>query len=116
MNSDDLLDSLTAPTSSADHLVATARRLAYRRQTLREGLAAAAILAITTALISQLVIPTSRPTSLSVIQSVPTPAPLSPDELLDAFGDQPVALVTYPDGRQQLLAILRSPSRSSPPR
>jgi hypothetical protein len=116
MNPDDLLDSLTAPTSSAEHLVATARRLAHRRQTLREGLAAAAILAIATAGISRLV--PSQPVGppLSVIQSLPTPAPLSPDELLDAFGDQPVALVTYPDGRQQLLAILRSPSRNSPPR
>ncbi|RFC48698.1 MAG: hypothetical protein DVB22_002833 [Verrucomicrobia bacterium] len=58
--------------------------------------------------------------------SSPSPSPLFPsaallpprcsDELLDAFGDQPVALVTYPDGRQQLLAVLRSPSRNSAPR
>jgi hypothetical protein len=114
MNPDDLLADLTPPASSADHLVATARRLAQRRQTLRDTLAAAAILAITTTLISQLVIPTSRPSPLSTTQPLPTPAPLSPDELLDAFGDQPVALVTYPDGRQQLLAILRPPPRTTP--
>lgn len=115
MNPDDLLADLTPPASSVDHLVATARRLAHRRQTLRDTLAAASILAITTTLISQLVIPTSPRPHLSATQPLPTPAPLSPDELLDAFGDQPVALVTYPDGRQQLLAILRPPPRSRPP-
>jgi hypothetical protein len=30
---------------------------------------------------------------------------LTSDELLDSFPDQPIALVTWPDGRQQLLAI-----------
>lgn len=115
MNPDDLLADLTPTASSADHLVVTARRLAQRRQTLRDTLAAAAILAITTTLISQLVTPTTPQSHLSATQPLPTPPPLSPDELLDAFGDQPVALVTYPDGRQQLLAILRSPPRSTPP-
>ena len=114
MNPDDLLADLTPPASSADHLVVTARRLAQRRQTLRDTLAAAAILAITTTLISQLVTTTAPQSHLSATQPLPTPAPLSPDELLDAFGDQPVALVTYPDGRQQLLAILRPPSHTTP--
>jgi hypothetical protein len=40
-------------------------------------------------------------------------AMLTRDELLDSFGDQPVALVTWPDGRQQLLAIARAPVRST---
>jgi len=97
MNPDDLLADLTPPASSADHLVA-----------------AAAILAITTTLIALLITPTSPQPHLSATQPLPTPAPLSPDELLDAFGDQPVALVTYPDGRQQLLAILRPPSHNTP--
>ncbi len=33
------------------------------------------------------------------------PLKLNGEELLDSFPDQPVALVTWPDGRQQLLAI-----------
>jgi hypothetical protein len=34
---------------------------------------------------------------------------LTEHELLDSFGDQPVALVTMPDGRKRLLSIRRPP-------
>ena len=34
---------------------------------------------------------------------------LTDDELLDSFGDQSVGLVTWPDGRKQLIAITPAP-------
>ena len=35
---------------------------------------------------------------------------MSESELLDSFGEQPVALVKWPDGRQALIAIVPAAS------
>lgn len=109
MKPDELLDHLTRPDAGGvEALVAAARTRACRRRTLREAGAATVILLCAIGGLALLVRPqivTSRPTE-TVARTAP-PAPLTGEELLDAFGDQPVALVTYPDGSQRLLAIVR---------
>jgi hypothetical protein len=105
MNPDELLDHVTCPDSGAvEALVAAARTRAGRRRAIREAAAAAAVLACAFVGIAHLPRPAGTPPPVA---GSPRPVPLTDDELLDAFGDQPVALVTYPDGSQRLLAIVR---------
>jgi hypothetical protein len=107
-----LLDDLTAaPTDGADALVC-ALRADRRRRTRRQAVAATAVgfVAIATAiglLTHELPIP-------SPIGEPSRTPDLTQSELLDSFGDQPVALVVWPDGRQQLLAIASPPIGSTP--
>ena len=109
MKPDELLDHLTRPESGGvEALVTAALTRARRRRALRETAAAALILLCAIGGVSLLVKPQSpsiRPAP--PLAASPGPAPLTGSELLDAFGDQPVALVTYPDGSQRLLAIVR---------
>jgi hypothetical protein len=105
MNPDvsDLLDDLThARAGGAEALVAALRRRRRGKVAARLG---AVVLAGAAAAGLWRVRP---PDAVPVAAVAPPPTSLTPDELLDSFGDQPVALVTWPDGRQQLFAIARS--------
>ena len=110
MKTDDLLTDLTPASASADFLVAAARSHARRRRIWRDAVAAAAVLAIGVAGIALL----PRPQKVPTVAALPAARSLhlTADELLDSFGDQPVALVTYPDGSQRLLAVMRPAMRT----
>ena len=106
MNPDDLLAELTPSAAGADALAAAARRCARRRRVLRDTGTVAACLCVAVAGVALLPRQTEPPARAA--QQKPTATtPLTADELLDSFGDQPVALVTYPDGTQRLLALVR---------
>jgi len=100
----ELLADLTAAPGGADAIVTAARRHAARKRQARAlGLAGAAVLALAGAFLT-------LPSRHRVPPVAQAPAPsvmLTQNELLDSFGDEPVALITWPDGRQQLLAIAR---------
>lgn len=101
-----LLDDLTpARTGDSGQLVA-ALHLHRRRRTKRRALGASALIIIGIA-----VGPCFQQEQKPAIAATapPNSAMLTPKELLDSFGDRPVALVTWPDGRQQLLAIASRP-------
>jgi hypothetical protein len=98
----ELLSDLTAASPGADALVAAVRHRSRRRHRLQSlGVASAAAAVLAAAFLS---LP-SRPRATGTAQVPATSPMLTQNELLDSFGDQPVALVTWPDGRQQLLAI-----------
>ena len=102
MNSDLLADLTPSATGSVEPLLAAARQRARRRRKAGEFLTAAAIVTASTA---GLLLLFAREAPTAAVSTTQTPVLLSREELLDSFGDQPVALVTWPDGRQQLLAI-----------
>jgi len=106
MNTEDLLNELTPSAGSADFLIAAAHTRARRRCLVLESAAATSFLMLAMAGIVWLLPKSSAPPSVAV-SAAQMPPPLTDDELLDSFGDQPVALVTYPDGSQRLLAALR---------
>ena len=104
MKTEDLLTEITPVASSADTLVAAARRQARQRKMIRATATTAALVGI-----GLMAIPRKTPQP-SLATSPPTSNPvrnLSEAEFLDSFGDQPIALVTYPDGTKQLLTIVR---------
>ena len=120
MKTEDLLTELTPSAWSADILVAAARRRTRRRKATRAAVAAVAVLAAAVALLPKkqqgATLATTAATRTAPTMPAPhatkgatanTPKELTEDEFLDTFGDQPVALVTYPDGRRQLLTIVR---------
>ena len=109
MKPDELLDQLTRPdTGGIEALVAAAQARAKRRRALREiGAATIILLCILGGSILLLQPDKQSAQAPQPVVAPAPPAPLSGEELLDAFGDQPVALVTYPDGSQRLLTILR---------
>ena len=105
-----LLDDLTGPRGEHPAALLAAARTRRRRrvQTRAFAVSALAVIAVTAAVRFM-----PAPSPAPVIVSTP-PAPtvmLTKSELLDSFGDQPVALVTWPDGRQTLLAIAHRPGR-----
>jgi len=106
-----LLNDLTAvPGDSAEALIRALRRRRHRKAQFR----AFAVSAIGLAGIAAGIRFFPRESSPSPVAVEPArPAMLTKNELLDSFGDQPVALVTWPDGRQQLLAIAHAPVRRS---
>jgi len=102
-----LLDELTGARPSSAETLVRALRLDRHRTAKRRALATAGagVLGLAWAF-AFLAHDLPKPT----VSIPPVPSQqLTPAELLDAFGDQPVALVTWPDGRQQLLAIASRP-------
>jgi hypothetical protein len=103
-----LLDELTGSScDSTDSLVQALHALRRRRARRRAAVAGALGLV---AFAPGLRLFRESPAPLTSVEPAGSPM-LSPNELLDSFGDQPVALITWPDGRQQLLAIAHSPVR-----
>jgi hypothetical protein len=111
MHPDELLSDLTPCTTEASLLVAAARQQVRRRRHLRTGIAAAALLVTGFTMFNFLPIPPAGASSPDVTSATPPPSSpmLTEHELLDSFGDQPVALVTMPNGRKRLLSIRRPP-------
>lgn len=111
MKPDELLSDLTPCTTDASFLVAAARQHARHRRQLQIGSAAAALILAT--VVALRLLPTGETATPPEEAAVTPPSPmLTKQELLDSFGDQPVALITWPDGRQKLLAINRpAPAR-----
>jgi hypothetical protein len=101
----DLLDDLTGPDSkSADFLVSALHACRQRRMQFR--LAAISTLAMAAlGMLAACLTPDGGPPSLVAVTPPADSHKLTGEELLDSLSDQPVALVTWPDGRQQLLAI-----------
>lgn len=109
MKADELLDQLTRPRpGELETLVAAARTRARRRRVLRNVAPLVIVSLIALALFPWRLRPQAPnvPPAAHSSEGI-QPAPLTGNELLDAFGDQPVALVTYPDGSQRLLSITR---------
>ena len=104
-----LLDELTATRSADADTLITALRVRRRHRAQLRTLTVSALLVAFVAGVLHF-----RPREKPVIVTTPGEAPpstmLTKNELLDSFGDQPVALVTWPDGRQQLLAITHRPA------
>ena len=116
MKPDDLLTDLTpCPSDVTALLNAAAMERHRRRATVQAVFAAAAVIALGITAIR--LSPGSASADSGPVVKVSAPARPSPmltgHELLDTFGDQPVALVTWPDGRQKLLAINRPAARRS---
>lgn len=107
MNPNELLEQLTGPRGGdVEALVRAARAGAARRRMLRNTASTALALALIAAGLGLLLRP--EPELPTAITTQPQPPPvLTGEELLDSFGEQPVALVTYPDGSQRLLSIVR---------
>ena len=103
-----LLDDLTAARSDVAGKLITALQARSRRLAKARGLAAAVIII---ALIAGVLRDPPQEKHAVAVTSPSRSIMLTQNELLDSFGDQPVALVTWPDGRQQLLAITRRPAR-----
>ena len=112
MKTNDLLDDLTRPASGEiDSLVAAARIATRRRRTIRStAITTLVALVLAGSWESWHTTPTRstnpHPPTATAYPAT-QPIPLTSDELLESFGDRPVALVTHPDGSQQLLTILR---------
>ena len=115
MKPDDLLTDLTLCPSAIDTLLQEARQQRRRRrETMQASAAAAAIIALAITAIRLGASGTPTATGPALTATAPAASPLlNKHELLEAFGDQPVALVTWPDGRQKLLAIQRPAPRRS---
>ena len=110
MKPDELLSDLTPCTTDASFLVAAARQRMRHRRQFQLGTAAAAL--ILTAVFVLRLLPAGGDHAVpNAVAAVPSSPMLTQHELLDSFGDQPVALVTWPDGRQKLLAISRPAGR-----
>lgn len=109
MNPDtSLLNDLTAARSDDAEKLITALHVHRRRRARGRALGAGAlIIALIAAGLHFR--PQEKPTV--AVTDPPRSIMLTPNELLDSFGDQPVALITWPDGRQQLLAITQRPVR-----
>lgn len=108
MKTEDLLTEITPLASSADTLVAAARQQTRQRKVIRATATTAVLVAI-----GLMAIPrkTPSPSPSPILTKTPPTSNhvrnLSETEFLDSFGDQPIALVTYPDGTKQLLTIVR---------
>jgi hypothetical protein len=99
-----LLDDVTGVRRVAADAVVRAARRRRRRRTVGAAVAGLALVAVAAAALWR------RGTEVPVADLPVPPAPsmsATEDELLSSFGDRPVALVTWPDGRQQLFAIAR---------
>lgn len=105
MNQDNLLSDLTGSAVSADDLVTAARR--YKRHRLLGQCAAVSLICASWWAFQPTPTPTPPPGTVEKVPTLPTTKPLTTNELLDSFGEQPVALVTFPDGTQRLLALVR---------
>jgi hypothetical protein len=103
-----LLDDLTAARGDAGEGLIKALRQHRHRRTQRRALAAGAIAVAAIAAGIRFLPHESAPSHVVTIEPRLS-SMLTESELLDSFGDQPVALVTWPDGRQQLLAIAHAP-------
>jgi hypothetical protein len=103
-----LLDELTGSNGESTDSLVRALRALRRRRAQRRSAAAGALGIVAAALGLRLV--RESPAPHTAVEPAGSPM-LSQNELLDSFGDQPVALITWPDGRQQLLAIARPPAR-----
>lgn len=107
MKSNELLEQVTCPRGGdIDALIRCARARAVHRSILRNAGRTVLALALILAGLDLLLRPDQQPTPTLTTPHHPTPI-LSSEELLDSFGDQPVALVTYPDGSQRLISIVR---------
>lgn len=107
MNPNELLEQLTGPRGGdVEALVRAARTGAARRRMLRNTASTALALALIAAGLGLLLRPEPQLPPALTTQPPPTPV-LTGEELLDSFGEQPVALVTYPDGSQRLLSVVR---------
>ncbi|HWB01998.1 MAG TPA: hypothetical protein VG796_03175 [Verrucomicrobiales bacterium] len=108
-----LLNDLTRSGSgSGDYLIHALH--ARRRRVMQCRIAAVCVLTMTAlAMLAARLAPTAeKPAPVAVTPPVKS-FKISGNELLDSFPeDQPVALVTWPDGRQQLLAITPVPNRA----
>lgn len=110
MKPDELLSDLTPCRTDASFLVAAAARQHARRRQYLQACTGAAAIILTTLLAIRL---SPNPNSITAPETAGTKASspmLTKNELLASFGDQPVALVTWPDGRQKLLTIDRKPA------
>lgn len=97
-----LLDELTAARGdNAGNLIAALHVHRRRRAQHRALGAVALVIALSAGALHYK--PREKP-AIAVIDP-PRSTVLTKKELLDSFGDQSVALVTWPDGRQQLYAI-----------
>jgi|GEM_PF-5616160 len=104
-----LLDDLTAARHHGGEALVHALRINRRRKAQRRALAVSAL--SIAAVVAGIRFPPRESPEQSVAVEPARSTMLTESELLDSFGDQPVALVTWPDGRQQLLAITRAPVR-----
>jgi hypothetical protein len=104
-----LLDDLTAAGNDSGEALIRALHRHRRRKTRRQALVFSA-LSVATLAAGIRFLPRESPPPTLVAEPVRSPI-LTQSELLDSFGDQPIALVTWPDGRQQLLTIARAPLR-----
>ncbi len=98
----ELLKDLTSAGDSGDFLVQALHSRRVRRAQVRI-VATCALAMSALALLAASLSP--EPSSPVAATSPPASFKLTENELLDSFQDQPVALVTWPDGRKQLLAI-----------
>jgi hypothetical protein len=97
-----LLNDLSSTGSdSCDFLVRALRTRQHRRTQYRT--AGVCVLTVTAlAMLAARLMPGHPPLAVNAPQES---SKLTENELLDSFPGQPVALVTWPDGRKQLLAI-----------
>lgn len=104
-----LLSDITAAPDRADEL-----KLAFRKHThyriIRRRTAVALAVAVLCggAFLQYGLTPEKAPSPAPIVAPNHTRS-LTDDELLDSFGDQSVGLVTWPDGRKQLIAITPAP-------
>ncbi len=104
-----LLSDITAAPDRADEL-----KLAFRKHThyriIRRRTAVALAVAVLCggAFLQYGLTPEKAPSHAPIVAPNHTRS-LTDDELLDSFGDQSVGLVTWPDGRKQLIAITPAP-------
>jgi hypothetical protein len=108
MNPDsaNLLDDVTRTGNGSGDFLIRALHVRRQRRTFCRLAALCVLAAGALAMLAATVIPGKRNRSIPV--AVTPPAELQKitgEELLDSFPGQPVALVKWPDGRQQLLAI-----------
>lgn len=110
MNHKNLLDCLTEPSpNDVTVLVTAAAARARFRRTVRKTAAASLAVMAAAGTFGALLRPQSQPRAAGPVTSPPVEhvTPLTRDELLESFGNQPVALVEYPDGSQRLLTVVR---------
>jgi hypothetical protein len=101
----ELLKDLTGTGHSGDFLVQALHSRRLRRSQVRIVAACALTMSALAILAACLSPGYSSPVAVT---APPVSFKLTENELLDSFSDQPVALVTWPDGRKQLLAIAHS--------